>query len=137
MTEKRKAKHYPFSLSEDDQAYEILEEVTGNRSEWLRDAVEFKMEYEARRYELPAALAFYDQFNDEPVEAALAIYQEGGVNGMMNRLTTVLEIMLAEKLDQLSLKLAARGIDARQEVAEMKVMRSTIDDLVGQFDDQF
>ena len=133
--EEEKAKNFPFSLSTSDEAYHILTNQvrSGRRSEWLREATIFYDAYFDRRHELSAALAFYDRLKGEPIEVALHLYKEGGIQSAFERLAGQLESILDSKLDELSSKLAAKGVDVSAEVIAAKSTKADISDLMSQF----
>jgi len=108
------AKHFPFSLSESDPAYKILQKVTGNRSEWIRQAI-----------------VFYDKYRrqEHDIERALALYHAGGSEAIIQRI----EGVISRKLDQVAGQLASQGITATEEINRAKV--DAMDDLLSKFDE--
>lgn len=111
-----KAKPFPFSLSKEDEAYEILSSVTGNRSEWLRKAVLFYNRYQGQEIEIERAMAVYRAVGDESIGPRI-------------------ERIISEKLDKVAEQLAARGIVATEEINQAKASVDMMDDLLSKFDE--
>lgn len=99
-----------FSIKENDPALAIIQDAD-NQSAYIREACVFKHKYE-----------------NEPVELALNWYKQS--ESLADLLTDIIDA----KLDELASKLADKGVNVSQEVAEVKSDRVKVSNMLSQFD---